>query len=189
MKSDAVLKSDLRRETELRRRMLARPDHAAALAEHAAALDLAPGAVVAGYWAFRDEADPKLLMLALAGRGHPLALPAMVARGAPLRFHRWREGDAMAVHAYGVNEPLAEADVVVPSVLLVPLLAFDAQGWRLGYGGGYYDRTLAALRAAGPVRAIGIAYGGQQIAAVPHGNHDQRLDAVLTEAGLRRCDR
>ena len=183
-----TLKSDLRREAEQRRRALANPAHGAALARHAAALDLALGAVVAGYCAFRDEADPKPLMLDLASQGHPLALPVMVARDAPLRFHRWRAGDATAVHPYGVTEPLGDAAVVVPSILLVPLLAFDAAGWRLGYGGGYYDRTLAALRADGPVRAIGIAYDGQEIAAVPHAGHDQRLDAVLTEAGLRRFD-
>jgi 5-formyltetrahydrofolate cyclo-ligase len=186
MKPDSALKSDLRREAELRRRALANPDHAGALARHVTALNLMQGAVVAGYAAFRDEADPKPLLLALANHGHPLALPAIVASGAPLRFHRWREGDAMRLHAYGVSEPLAEAAVVVPSVVLVPLLAFDATGWRLGYGGGYYDRTLAAVRSAGAVRAIGIAYGGQEIAAVPHSGHDQRLDAVLTEAGLRR---
>jgi 5-formyltetrahydrofolate cyclo-ligase len=125
-------------------------------------------------------------MHALARHGHPLALPAMVGRQAPLRFQRWRPGDAMTVHPYGVSQPLSDAEVVTPSVLLVPLLAFDAQGWRLGYGGGYYDRTLAALRSAGVVTAIGIAYDGQRIAAVPHDAHDQRLDAVLTETGLRR---
>jgi len=186
MTPESALKSDLRRQAELRRRMLAGPNHAAVLAGYAAALDLPPAAVVAGYSAFRDEADPKALMLALAGRGHALALPVMVGRGAALRFHRWCEGDAMRLHAYGVSEPLADAEVTVPDVVLVPLLAFDADGWRLGYGGGYYDRTLDALRRAGPVTAIGIAYAGQQIAAVPHNDHDQRLDAVLTEAGLWR---
>ena len=177
-------KAELRRKAEAHRKTLATPGHAAALAAHADALAIAPGAVVAGYAAFRDEADPKALMLALAGRGHPLALPAMTGKAQPLRFQRWCEGDTLVVHPYGVAEPLPAAPVVVPSVLLVPLLAFDGHGTRLGYGGGYYDRTLAVLRAAGPIRAIGIAYAGQQVPEVPHGAHDERLDAVLTENGL-----
>ena len=177
-------KAELRRKAEAHRQTLAAPGHAAALAAHADALAIAPGAVVAGYAAFRAEADPNALLRALADRGHPLALPAMTGKAEPLRFQRWREGDALVAHPYGVAEPLADAPVVVPSVVLVPLLAFDGRGTRLGYGGGYYDRTLAALRAVGSVRAIGIAYAGQELAEVPHGAHDERLDAVLTENGL-----
>lgn len=179
-------KSDLRREADRRRRALAQPAHATRLAAYADTLALRPGAVVAGYAAFRDEADPRPLMLALAARGHPLALPAIVAPAAPLRFHRWCESDAMVTHAYGQREPHPDCPLAVPEVLLVPLLAFDGAGHRLGYGGGYYDRTLAALRAVGLVTAIGIAYAGQAVGVVPHGEHDQRLDAVLTEDGLTR---
>jgi len=179
-------KTELRRQAEAHRKTLVALGHAAALAAYVDALAIAPGAVVAGYAAFRDEADPKALMLATAARGHPLALPAMTGKAQPLRFHRWCETDALVVHPYGVAEPDADAPVVVPSVLLVPLLAFDGQGFRLGYGGGYYDRTLEALRAAGAVRAIGIAYAGQELPEVPHGPHDERLDAVLTENGLVR---
>jgi 5-formyltetrahydrofolate cyclo-ligase len=178
----------LRRAAELRRRALANPGHAAVLAAQVEALVLPPGAVVAGYSAFRDEADPRALMLALAARGHPLALPAIVARGAALRFHRWCETDTLVAHAYGQLEPHPDCATVVPDVLLVPLLAFDSEGYRLGYGGGFYDRTLEGLRAGGPVVAIGIAYAGQQVEALPRGPHDQRLDAVLTEAGLIRFD-
>ncbi len=177
-------KTELRRKAEAHRKTLATPGHAAALAAYADALEIAPEAVVAGYAAFRDEADPRLLLLALAARGHPLALPAMIGKAQPLRFQRWCEGDALVMHPYGVAEPHPDSAVVVPSVLLVPLLAFDAQGSRLGYGGGYYDRTLAALRTAGRVCAIGIAYAGQELPAVPHGAHDERLDGVLTENGL-----
>ncbi len=179
-------KTEARRDAAAHRRMLADRAHAGALAALASALDLPPSAVVAGYAAFRDEADPALLMAALAARGHPLAMPAMVGRGLPLRFHRWCETDAMVLHPYGVREPHPDCAVVVPEVLLVPLLAFDAEGYRLGYGGGYYDRTLEGLRASGPVRAIGIAYAGQAAIQLPHGDHDQRLDAVLTEAGLTK---
>lgn len=178
-------KSQLRKEAEARRRSLARADFADRLAAHAPQLPFESQAAVSGYWAFRDEADPRAVMLALAERGHPLCLPVMVGKGLPLRFHRWHPGDAMRVHAFGVTEPSADAEVLTPSVLLVPLLAFDARGYRLGYGGGYYDRTLRALRLAGPVLAVGIAYAGQEVAVVPHGPHDERLDAVLTENGYR----
>jgi 5-formyltetrahydrofolate cyclo-ligase len=95
----------------------------------------------------------------------------------------------MRVSAYGVTEPDVGAEVMTPSVLLVPLLAFDADGYRLGYGGGYYDRTLTVLRAQWSVRAIGIAYAGQEIEKLPHDAHDERLDAVLTETGLRAFSR
>jgi 5-formyltetrahydrofolate cyclo-ligase len=179
-------KRDLRRLAEAHRKTLVSPGHAAVLAGHAQALALTSGAIVAGYAAFRDEADPKALMLALAARGHPLALPVMVAKAAPLRFHAWCETDVLIEHPYGVREPHPECPVLVPDVLLVPLLAFDAEGYRLGYGGGFYDRTLEALRAVRPVHAIGIAYAGQERSDVPHGAHDQRLDVVLTETGIAR---
>lgn len=92
----------------------------------------------------------------------------------------------LVTHSYGMAEPHPQAEAVTPSVLLVPLLAFDRTGYRLGYGGGFYDRTLEALRMVGPITAIGIAYAGQMVDAVPHDDLDQRLDAVLTEAGLMR---
>ena len=149
-------------------------------------LALKPNAVVAGYWPTRDEADPRPLMQALAARGTTLALPRIEERNAALSFRRWREGDALIDNHHAIREPLAEAPRVVPNLVLVPLLAFDATGHRLGYGGGYYDRTLAGLRAQGPLTAIGIAYAGQEIAAIPHEANDQRLDMVLTELGLRR---
>lgn len=169
----------------MHRRTLVRPGFAARIAGFAADLGIEPGAIVSGYWAFRDEADPRALLLALAARGHPLCLPAIVAKGRPLRFHRWCETDDMSRHAYGVTEPHLEAEIISPSLLLVPLLAFDATGYRLGYGGGFYDRTLESLRAIRPVRALGVAYAGQEVAVVPHGPYDQMLDGVLTEKGLR----
>jgi 5-formyltetrahydrofolate cyclo-ligase len=181
-----TLKSDLRRTAAAHRASLVRSGHDLALAAHAAALSLEPHAVVAGYCAFRDEADPRSLMLALERLGHPLALPVMLGKGLPLRFQRWSDGDAMCVHPYGVSEPLPNGEAVVPPVLLVPLLAFDRRGFRLGYGGGFYDRTLQGLRAEAVVQAIGIAYAGQEVAEVPHDQHDQPLDAVLTENGLIR---
>lgn len=141
--------------------------------------------MIGGYCAIRDEADPRALMLALLARGHTLALPRMVGRDAPLAFHHWKEVDVLKPGTFGITEPLEDAPLVTPHVLLVPLLAFDGNGHRLGYGGGYYDRTLAHLRASRSVHAIGIAYTGQEVPPLPILAHDERLDAVLTENGLR----
>ena len=177
-------KADLRRKARAHRATLTRSDYADIIARHAGDLELAIGAVVAGYFPFRDEADPRALMAALSAEGHPLALP-VVDSGRPLTFRAWKMGDAMHANAnaYGIPEPLATAPAVVPALILVPLLAFDSEGHRLGYGGGYYDRTFDALKG---VRAVGIAYAGQEVPHLPREGHDHPLDAVLTEAGLRR---
>jgi 5-formyltetrahydrofolate cyclo-ligase len=177
-------KIDLRAESRRRRATLTRTDFADTIARYAGDLGAASGAVVAGYFPFRDEADPRALMAALSAKGHPLALPCVEA-GRPLIFRAWKMGDAMHANAaaYNIPEPLASAAVVVPSLVLVPLLAFDAHGHRLGYGGGYYDRTLDKLKG---VIAIGIAYDGQEIEALPREAHDHPLDAVITERGVRR---
>ncbi len=161
------------------------PDHAARLAFHAGALNLSTDAVVGGYAALPGEADPALLLEGLSERRHVLALPRVAAKDAALRFHHWMPGMALTQGAYGVPEPDPSWPKTVPDVVLVPLLAFDGAGHRLGYGGGYYDRTLAALRAQGPILAIGIAYAGQEVERLPHGNFDAVLDLVLTELGLR----
>jgi 5-formyltetrahydrofolate cyclo-ligase len=163
------------------------PDFAARIAAFADDLDLPPHAIVAGYAPFRGEADPHLLMAELEKRGAILALPRVAAKDAPLVFHRWDISVPLLQSALGILEPHANGPVVVPDMLLVPLLAFDARGHRLGYGGGFYDRTLAALRASSSgVRAIGIAYAGQEIPQIARGAHDQRLDALITETGVRQ---
>ena len=181
-------KSDLRTQFSKRRLDLARatPDFAQRIAVFADDLNIAPHAIVSGYWPMGDEADPRALMTALATRGHALALPRVEKKHAPLVFHRWREGEALVTHKFGMSEPHVDREVVVPDAVLVPLLAFDADGYRLGYGGGFYDRTLESLRANHKIGAIGIAYAGQEIEAVPHESHDHRLDAVLTENGVRQ---
>jgi len=138
-----------------------------------------PGQIVSGFWPIGDEIDIRPLLLALAGRGHVLALPATPRRGDPLTFHRWRPGERLIPERFGTFRP--EADPVVPDLLLVPLLAFDRAGWRLGYGGGFYDRTLAGLPGR---RTIGCAFAAQQIEQVPVEAHDRRLDAVATEEGV-----
>ncbi len=146
----------------------------------------APG-LMAGYWPMRSEIDPRPLMRRFARAGWRLALPVTPGRGAEggLEFRHWDKGDALARRRFGMFEPGDAAKVVRPDVVLVPLLAFDAAGHRLGYGAGHYDRTLAQLRAEGPLVAIGVAFAGQEVAALPAASHDQRLDAVVTERRYR----
>jgi 5-formyltetrahydrofolate cyclo-ligase len=152
------------------------------------AVPLPDGAIVSGYHAMGDEADPLPALLALAAGGHDLCLPVTPKRGLPLSFRLWRPGNALEPGVWGIPAPPASAPQVEPNVLLVPLLAFDRAGYRLGYGGGYYDRTLAALREKGPVLAIGIAYAGQQVEDVPRAATDQRLDWIVTEQAAIRTD-
>jgi len=151
----------------------------AMLAQHAPP----KGAIIAGYWPMGDEMDPRPLMLALASRGHAIALPVTPPRGQPLAFHAWAPGAALRPGPMGTSEPVA-GEELRPDVVLVPLLAFDRAGRRLGYGGGYYDRTLAALPGA---KAIGIAYAGQEMPEVPAGPQDMRLPLIATESGVIIC--
>ena len=138
---------------------------------------------IAGYWPMGEEIDTQPLLYALHGRGHSLALPVTPKLGLPLLFRAWSPGDAMARGPMGTWHP-ADGDQVTPDWLIVPLLAFDRTGSRLGYGGGYYDRTLALLGAA---TAIGVAYAAQEIAQVPTGPHDIRLNAIATDLELIRA--
>lgn len=138
-----------------------------------------PGAVIGGFWPLPGEIDIRPLLNALVERGHPVVLPITPPLGHPLAFVRWRPGDAMVAERFGTFRPIGEA--MAPDTLLVPLLAFDSAGRRLGYGGGYYDRTLAAL----PGRdAIGCAFAAQQVDCVIAEPHDIRLSLIATEHGL-----
>ena len=138
-----------------------------------------PGAMVAGFWPLAGEIDVRPLLMALHEAGHPLCLPRTPPRGQPLAFHRWRPGDALRAGRFGTFAP--DGPLAVPDLLLVPLLAFDRSGRRLGYGGGYYDRTLAGLPGA---RTIGCAFAAQEAACVPAGPADILLGAVATELGF-----
>jgi 5-formyltetrahydrofolate cyclo-ligase len=111
----------------------------------------------------------------------------MQGKGLPLLFRAWAPGDEMGSALWGIAEPLPVQPVLEPDVVLVPLLAFDGEGYRLGYGGGFYDRTLLRLRALKPVVAVGVGYDELRIDAVPHLDYDQRLDWVLTPSGPLRC--
>ena len=125
-------------------------------------IELAPGSIVSGFSAIRDEIDAGPLLARLADQGYRLALPVMQGKGKPLLFRAWAPGDAMDTAVWGIAEPKPDKPVLEPDVVLVPLLAFDSRGWRLGYGGGFYDRTLAALRARKPIVAVGLAYDEQR---------------------------
>ena len=150
-------------------------------------LDKKEPLVVSGFLAIGDEIDPALLLARLSNDGCQLALPVMVGRTQPLQFRLWRPGDALRTVQWGIREPLESAPALVPDLLLVPLLAFDRRGHRLGYGGGYYDRTLAGLRQHQSPLAVGLAFDEQEVDAVPHLDYDQRLDRILTPSGPIRC--
>lgn len=169
-----------------RRRAARRPgadDDAAA--RFLAAVPLAPAAVVSAYWPMGDELDPRPLMAALHAAGHGVALPVVVARGEPLLFRAWVPGLPLVDNVFGTRAPPQAAPAVVPDVLLVPLLAFDPDGYRLGYGGGYYDRTLRRLRGEGRALAVGFAFAEQQVDSVPREPFDEPLDWIVTEREAR----
>src|SRR5262249_40709467 len=137
--------------------------------------------VVAGYWPIRDELDPRPAMQAFAQRGHRLALPTSIAKGEPLVFRAWSPGEPLAPDIMGIQAPLSSAPEVVPWLVLVPMLAFDSSCRRLGYGAGFYDRTLAMLRARSETLAVGLAFGAQEVERVPVAEGDEPLDQVVTE--------
>jgi 5-formyltetrahydrofolate cyclo-ligase len=180
----ATLKSDLRKAALARRDALPAPERARA-AEAVAArpfpLAVSAGAIVSGYSPMKSEFNPVPLMRRLADAGASLALPVVTGRGKPLVMRAWRFGAPLVSGVWGIREPPPEAPEVDPDILLVPLAAFDRRGHRIGYGAGYYDLTIAGVRARKPVTAIGLAFAAQEIDAVPTTSRDARLDLVLTE--------
>ena len=142
---------------------------------------LAPhrGSTLAGYWPMRGEADPRAGMAAHQG---PVCLPVVPGRAVPLVFRAW-SGEPLEAGPFGTRHPGDSAPVLTPSVLIVPLAGFDSAGNRLGYGGGYYDRTLQMLRRSGPVTAIGLAFACQELPKSPAGPHDEPLDLIVTDGG------
>ncbi|GAA3841961.1 5-formyltetrahydrofolate cyclo-ligase [[Pseudomonas] carboxydohydrogena] len=184
MDSSQNLKNELRAAAFARRDALDASQRAAAceaLAKHAAQFEVGPGCVVAGFSAIRTEIDPSALMWALRARGASLALPVALGRGEPLIFRAWRSDTVLVRGLYGILEPSSDAEEVEPDIVLVPLAAFDRRGHRLGYGGGYYDRTLQRLRKAKRITAAGLAFSAQQMDEIPVDTHDEPLDLVLTE--------
>lgn len=174
----------------LREAAIARRDRAAAeaggcgevLAESFSdGVEVPDGAIVSGFHPFGNEIDVLPLLSRLRIAGHEIALPVVTPKGTPLMFRRWRPEDEIARGPFGIHQPRDDAPVLIPDLLVVPFLAFDRKGRRLGYGGGYYDRTLAKLRAAGTPVAVGVGYAAQEVDAVPVADYDQPLDWVVTE--------
>jgi 5-formyltetrahydrofolate cyclo-ligase len=177
-------KSDLRAAALARREALSdeqRAEAAEAMAQRKLPFEIVSGMVVSGYSPIRNEIDPVPLMRKLASHGARLALPAVMARGKSLAFRAWSPDDRLMLGALGIPEPSPAAAEVIPDIMLVPLAAFDRQGHRIGYGAGHYDFTLAHLRKAKVITAIGTAFAVQEIKAVPAQPHDVALDYVLTE--------
>lgn len=146
-----------------------------------AALARQSGKLLAGYMPIRTEVSPLPVM---ADWDAPVGVPVIRGEGQPLDFHIWTVNAAMVEGPFGAQVPAVEKPMR-PEVVIVPLVAFDPEGYRLGYGGGFYDRTLEILRGEGPTLAIGLAYAAQETETVPREPTDQRLDALVTEDGVR----
>ncbi len=151
------------------------------LAARGLPLEIAPGTIVSGYSPIRSELDPVPLMRKLPALGARLALPAILGRGKSLLFRAWVPGDRLTMGPLGILEPSPAMAELIPDIMLVPCAAFDRLGHRIGYGAGHYDFTLAHLRKAKPITAIGLAFAAQEIKTVPALAHDVALDYVLTE--------
>lgn len=147
-----------------------------------AAIGPPEGRIISGYMAMRTELSPLPAMAALQAAGARICVPVIEAKGQPLAFREWRHDGEMIPGPFGASVP-AEGDWLIPDTLIVPLVAFDARLNRLGYGGGFYDRTLERLRAGAPTRAIGFAFAAQELPEVPQEPTDQPLDALITENG------
>ncbi len=143
--------------------------------------------IISIFHSFGTEISTFELFDTLVADGWTTALPVVVAKNSPLVFRQWKPGEPLVLGRWDIKVPPETARDVQPDVLLVPLLAFDRMGYRLGYGGGFYDRTLEKLRACKKVTAIGIAYAGQEVDSVLHDEHDQRLDWVMTERETIKC--
>jgi 5-formyltetrahydrofolate cyclo-ligase len=152
----------------------------------AALLGERPSGVVSAYYPMAGEIWPLRLMAALKAKGHALALPVMQGKADPLLFRAWSPGDELIAGVWGIRQPAPSQPAVLPDILLVPLLAFDRTGYRLGYGGGYFDRTLRDLRQRKPILAVGLGLDELEVDAVPHLDYDERLDWILTPSGSRQ---
>src|SRR5215831_10265901 len=184
VESPGPLKAALRRAAIARRDALLPAERMAAalaIAERGLPVEITAGMVVSGFSPLKSEVSPLPLLRRLADAGASLALPVVAGRGQALIMRAWSFGAPLVPGVWGIREPPADAPELFPDILIVPLLAFDRHGHRIGYGAGYYDMTIARLRAMKPVLAIGLAFAVQEIAAVPATPRDARLDLVLTE--------
>ncbi len=179
--ADLVQAKAIARATARANRAACNPTLSAQLAEQVLNNPPPAGASIGGYWPIGSEIDIRPLLLTLHEKGHVICLPETPPPGQPLRFHAWRPGDRLEPGRFATWHP--SGPLVTPNFLLIPLLAFDAQGGRLGYGGGYYDRTVDVLPQA---FRLGCAFAAQEIEAVPSAEHDLKLQALATERYFRR---
>lgn len=181
-------KSQLREEAFARRSKVQqadRPDAAQAAARHFLdAVPLEPGQVVALYWPIRDEIDCKPLLTRLVDSGQPVCLPVVLGDEEPLELRLWEDGQPLYPSGFGTLAPAETAPIVAPDIVVIPLLAFDRLGTRLGYGKGYYDRTLANMQTK-PL-LVGYAFAAQELDFIPREAHDMPLDMLITEAGVTK---
>jgi len=180
----AAAKAELRSEIIARREALPVAERVAAaetIAARGLPVQVPAGAIVSGYSPLKSEISPVPLMRRLADAGASLALPVVVGRGKPLIMRAWKFGDPLGSGQWGIREPKPEAPEVFPDILIVPLAVFDRAGYRIGYGAGYYDMTIARLRKMKSITAIGVAFAAQELKDLPHTGFDERLDFILTE--------
>ena len=185
---NAEQKSLLREKAHQRRAALSpafRKEAAIAAAEtFAAAVPVKKGQVISLYWAIRDELDTEPLLVQLMDEGHQVCLPVVLGRDEPLEFRLWQLGQPLAPSGFGTLAPQLGAPVVTPDIMVLPMLGFDKNGNRLGYGAGHYDRTIDGIEK--PVMLVGYAFGAQELDNMPAEPHDKPLDMVVTEAGVKR---
>jgi 5-formyltetrahydrofolate cyclo-ligase len=143
--------------------------------------------IISGFFPYQSEIDTRPLLGKLAGEGWTTCLPIVLGDGLPLEFRRWAPGAPTIKGVWGIPRPPEVAEIVEPDVLIIPLLSFDRKGFRLGYGGGFYDRTLEKLRSRKDIIAIGVGYAAQEVAQVPIGEHDQALNYIMTEREIIHC--
>ncbi|MEM7241272.1 MAG: 5-formyltetrahydrofolate cyclo-ligase [Pseudomonadota bacterium] len=147
--------------------------------------ELPPDKTIAGYMPIRTEVTPLLAMAKAYARGHRICVPVVIAAGSPLEFHEWTPNSTMVAGAFGAAVP-EEGALLIPDIVITPLVAFDRSGYRLGYGGGFYDRSFAELSEMKKISAVGFAYDAQELMMIPREDTDYPLDAIVTERGILR---
>lgn len=190
--SNAAIKSDIRSQMRTRRRTIGeteRRDRSRRVIEmFLGHVPLEAKEKIGGFSPLPYEVDISLLMEILDEDGHHCAMPRLQDDNSPLQFHCWKRGDELIAHPkYKMLEPQSNRPVITPNIVIVPLLAFDNRGHRLGFGGGFYDRTLAVLHGNSDILTIGVAYDFQQVKEIPSEPHDQKLDCVITETRVFIC--
>ena len=157
------------------------PEAGEQIAQQLLSLAFSTGANISAFWPLAEELDTLPLLHALHEQGHQMLLPIMLGAGKPLEFGSWQPGDTLKAAAFKTLEPSDDKDRLAPNIMLCPLLAFDRRGFRMGYGGGFYDRSIAQLQEQGDLLTIGIAFAAQEVEAIPIGEYDMPLDMIVTE--------